>query len=85
MVFDVVTVGAGHGGAQAAVALRAQKFEGSVVMIGDEPEIPYRAHGVDVRLNVVVVAGAEIAATRLADAGTPLKELWRQEMIHRSD
>lgn len=41
MHFDVVIVGAGHGGAQVAVALRTQKFEGSIAIIGDEPELPY--------------------------------------------
>lgn len=41
MHFDVVIVGAGHGGAQTAVALRTQKFEGSIAIIGDEPELPY--------------------------------------------
>ncbi|MDO7844402.1 NAD(P)/FAD-dependent oxidoreductase [Sphingomonas immobilis] len=39
--FDVVIVGAGHGGAQAAVALRQNKFAGTIAMIGDEPELPY--------------------------------------------
>jgi 3-phenylpropionate/trans-cinnamate dioxygenase ferredoxin reductase subunit len=38
---DVLIVGAGHGGAQAAIALRQGKFEGSVAIIGDEPELPY--------------------------------------------
>lgn len=38
---DVVIVGAGHGGAQAAVALRTNGFEGSILMIGREPEMPY--------------------------------------------
>ena len=41
MHFDVVIVGAGHGGAQAAIALRTQKFTGSIAIIGDEPELPY--------------------------------------------
>ena len=41
MRFDVVIVGAGHGGAQVAVSLRTQKFEGSIAIIGDEPELPY--------------------------------------------
>jgi len=41
MKFEVVIVGGGHGGAQAAVALRQQRFEGSVAIVGDEPEIPY--------------------------------------------
>ncbi len=38
---DVVIVGAGHGGAQAAIALRQNGFEGSIVVIGREPEYPY--------------------------------------------
>src|SRR3546814_3193453 len=38
---DVLIVGAGHGGAQAAVALRQHKFEGLIAIVGDEPEIPY--------------------------------------------
>ncbi|GGB19089.1 pyridine nucleotide-disulfide oxidoreductase [Sphingomonas metalli] len=38
---DVIVVGAGHGGAQAAVALRQAGFAGSILMIGDEPELPY--------------------------------------------
>lgn len=39
--YDVLIVGAGHAGAQAAIALRQNKFEGSVAIIGDEPELPY--------------------------------------------
>jgi 3-phenylpropionate/trans-cinnamate dioxygenase ferredoxin reductase subunit len=39
--YDVVIVGAGHGGAQAAIALRQNKFEGTIAMVGDEPEFPY--------------------------------------------
>ncbi len=39
--FDVVIVGAGHAGAQAAIALRQRKFEGTIALIGDEPELPY--------------------------------------------
>ncbi|MCW4460080.1 FAD-dependent oxidoreductase [Sphingomonas sp. BT-65] len=41
MHYDVVIVGAGHGGAQAAIALRQAKFEGSIAIIGEEPELPY--------------------------------------------
>jgi 3-phenylpropionate/trans-cinnamate dioxygenase ferredoxin reductase component len=39
--FDVVIVGAGHGGAQAAIALRQNGFAGSILMIGREAEPPY--------------------------------------------
>jgi 3-phenylpropionate/trans-cinnamate dioxygenase ferredoxin reductase subunit len=41
MHFDVVIVGAGHGGAQVAIMLRTQKFTGTIAIIGDEPELPY--------------------------------------------
>jgi 3-phenylpropionate/trans-cinnamate dioxygenase ferredoxin reductase subunit len=39
--YDVLIVGAGHAGAQAAIALRQHKFEGSIGLLGDEPELPY--------------------------------------------
>ncbi len=39
--YDVLIVGAGHAGAQAAISLRQHGFEGSVGMIGDEKDPPY--------------------------------------------
>lgn len=39
--YDVVIVGAGHAGAQTAIALRQSGFEGSIAIVGDEPELPY--------------------------------------------
>ena len=38
---DVVIVGAGHGGAQAALALRQHGFGGTIAIVGREPEAPY--------------------------------------------
>ena len=38
---DVVIVGTGHGGAQAAIALRQQGHEGSILMIGRDHHAPY--------------------------------------------
>ncbi|MFC4293780.1 NAD(P)/FAD-dependent oxidoreductase [Novosphingobium tardum] len=38
---DVLIVGGGHGGAQAALALRQHGFAGSIVLVGREPEPPY--------------------------------------------
>ncbi|MBV7258709.1 NAD(P)/FAD-dependent oxidoreductase [Erythrobacter crassostreae] len=38
---DVVIVGTGHGGAQAAIALRQQGHEGSILMIGRDSMPPY--------------------------------------------
>ncbi|HEY0043562.1 MAG TPA: FAD-dependent oxidoreductase [Allosphingosinicella sp.] len=39
--FDVAIVGAGHGGAQAAIQLRQLGFAGSIGLIGAEAEAPY--------------------------------------------
>lgn len=39
--FDVVIVGAGHAGAQTAVTLRQRGYQGSVLMIGEDPDLPY--------------------------------------------
>ena len=39
--YDVIIVGAGHGGAQAAIALRQQGFTGSIAMVGRDPLPPY--------------------------------------------
>ena len=39
--YDILIVGAGHAGAQAAIALRQQKFEGTIALMGDEKYPPY--------------------------------------------
>nr|WP_137677571.1 FAD-dependent oxidoreductase [Parerythrobacter lutipelagi] len=39
--FDTIIVGAGHGGAQAAIALRQNGLDGSIALIGRERELPY--------------------------------------------
>ncbi len=39
--YDVLIVGGGHGGAQAAIALRQAKFAGSIAIATDEHEYPY--------------------------------------------
>jgi 3-phenylpropionate/trans-cinnamate dioxygenase ferredoxin reductase subunit len=39
--YDIVIVGGGHAGAQAAIALRQRKFEGSLAIVTDEHELPY--------------------------------------------
>lgn len=38
---DVIIVGAGHGGAQAAIALRQRGFTGSIMVVGRETTLPY--------------------------------------------
>ncbi len=39
--YDILIVGAGHGGAQVAIALRQAKFGGSIAIVGDETDLPY--------------------------------------------
>lgn len=39
--FDVLIVGGGHGGAEAAIALRRLGFAGSVAIVSAEPDPPY--------------------------------------------
>ena len=41
MDHDVLIVGAGQGGAQAAISLRQGGFAGSIGVIGEQPDLPY--------------------------------------------
>ncbi len=38
----IVIIGAGHAAGQAAASLRQEKYEGEIIIIGDEPHIPYQ-------------------------------------------
>ncbi len=40
-LFDVLIVGAGQAGAQAAISLRQEGFRGSITLVGAEPDLPY--------------------------------------------
>lgn len=40
-LIDVLIVGAGQAGAQAAISLRQEGFEGSITMVGEEADLPY--------------------------------------------
>lgn len=42
MTDRIIIVGAGHAAGQAATSLRQKKYTGEIVMIGDEPYIPYQ-------------------------------------------
>src|SRR3954452_10725489 len=37
----MVIIGAGHGGAELAVSLREQGWTGRIVLVGEEPVLPY--------------------------------------------
>ncbi len=42
MTETVIIIGAGQAGAQAVVSLRQSGFQGAIVMIGEEPALPYQ-------------------------------------------
>jgi 3-phenylpropionate/trans-cinnamate dioxygenase ferredoxin reductase subunit len=42
MSSTILIVGAGQAGAQAVDTLRREGFEGRLVLIGDEPHLPYQ-------------------------------------------
>lgn len=37
--YDVLIVGAGHAGAQAAISLRQRNHGGTIALLGDEPSL----------------------------------------------
>ena len=39
--YDILIVGAGHAGAQAAISLRQRDYNGTIALLGDEPSLPY--------------------------------------------
>jgi len=39
--YDIVIVGAGHGGTQTALSLRQQGFAGTIAVYSSESELPY--------------------------------------------
>ena len=41
LVYDVLIVGSGHAGAQAAIGLRQEGFSGSVAIVSEEADFPY--------------------------------------------
>jgi len=40
-IFDILIVGAGQAGAQAAISLRQEGYEGSITIVGEEADLPY--------------------------------------------
>lgn len=67
---DFVIVGAGHGGAQAALALRQQGFTGSIVMVRREAEPPYERPPLSSCAPVPVAMAQGLHCSRVD--GTPL-------------
>ncbi|MGE4059340.1 MAG: NAD(P)/FAD-dependent oxidoreductase [Sphingomonadales bacterium] len=70
MTQTIIVVGAGHAGGQAVATLRQKGFDGRIVLIGDEPYVPYERPP----LSKAVLAG-EMELERLFLK----KETWYQE------
>jgi 3-phenylpropionate/trans-cinnamate dioxygenase ferredoxin reductase subunit len=60
MVSSIVIVGGGQAGAQAVDTLRREGFTGRLVLVGDEPELPYQRPPLSKKF-----LSAELAADRL--------------------
>ncbi|MDE0254062.1 MAG: FAD-dependent oxidoreductase, partial [Rhodospirillaceae bacterium] len=60
-----VIVGAGHAGGRAAQAMRQYGFEGRVLLIGEEPHLPYERPPLSKEL---IVTDAGLEKVRLHDA-----------------
>jgi 3-phenylpropionate/trans-cinnamate dioxygenase ferredoxin reductase component len=59
---DIVIVGSGHAGVELAASLRQRGFDGSITIVGDEPDLPYQRPP----LSKEFLKGAD-------DTGLPLK------------
>ncbi len=70
MTQTIIVVGAGHAGGQAVATLRQKGFDGRIVLIGDEPYVPYERPP----LSKAVLAG-EMELERLFLK----KEAWYEE------
>lgn len=88
MVNRVVIAGAGHAAGQAAVTLRQKKFDGDILVVGEEPYYPYQRPP----LSKKFLAG-ELPAERLhlkpdsfyAEAKIEVRLRTRAEAISRKD
>lgn len=61
----IIIVGAGHAGGRAALTLREEGFAGRVIMVGDEPHLPYERPPLSKGL---LQGTAQLAAYSLCDA-----------------
>ena len=70
---DVLIVGAGHSGAALAACLRGKKFQGSIMLVGDEPHLPYERPP----LSKAALLGADAYEPILLRSA----DFWNQERI----
>ena len=70
---EVLVVGTGHGGAQAAIALRHKGFSGTIAMVGAELELPYERPP----LTKLYLSGAKQAE----DIRIRSPAFWREQQI----
>ena len=63
-VESIVIVGAGQAGARAAEALRSHSYRGAIVMLGDEPHLPYERP----QLSKAILQSADARIAYIKDA-----------------
>ncbi len=83
----LVVVGAGQAGARAAEAARLAGFTGRILLIGDEPELPYERPPLSKTFlteGVAVEAAQVLSAARLAELSIELMTGRRVEAIDRA-
>ena len=86
MTQHFVIVGAGECGARAAMALREQRFDGDVTLVGGESHLPYERPPLskDGMLAEVFAAKTIVTAERLAEAGVAFRGGARIDSVDRA-
>ncbi|MGA9701761.1 FAD-dependent oxidoreductase, partial [Pseudomonas sp.] len=84
----LIIVGAGHAGGRAALTLREEGYTGQLILIGDEPHLPYERPPLSKGLlqGSIDLAGCSLCdSARLAElgiehiAGNPVRQLDPQQ------
>ena len=70
MTERVVIAGAGHAAGQVVASLKMQKFDGEIVLVGDEPHLPYQRPPLSKKF-----LSGDLPAERRADSVTALRTL----------
>jgi len=79
----VCVVGAGHAGSQFAVSLRSEGFEGEIIIINDDIEVPY--HKPPLSKKYLAAETPDITPLRAASAYTKADVTWKHQSVTKID
>jgi len=79
----VVVVGAGHAGTQFAVSLRTEGFEGDIIIVNDDIEVPY--HKPPLSKKYLAAESPDITPLRAASAYIKANITWVQQSVEKID